>query len=419
MDATELVWLQRMAVGLAIGLLVGLERGWQRRAADEGARQLGLRTLGLVGLAGALCGMLAESLGPLALGLPFIGLAVVVAAGYAISARRQQDLGLTTEAATLVTFLLAGTAGLGHLLVASAGAVLMVLLLSYKAQLHGGLQALDRGEVQAALKLLLISVVVLPVLPDQGYGPWQALNPYVIWWMVVLIAAISFVGYFAIRIAGARFGILFTGLFGGLAASTATTLSLARMARKRGSQPALLAAGILLACGTMFPRMLLVATLIHRPLLNELLVAALLMAAVVYGGALWLLIGRDRNPAEAELDPGNPLELRSALTFGALLAVVMLAGEGLTRWLGEAGIYALAAASGVADVDAVTLSLARMAGGDLRLSLAALGIVIAASVNTLVKAGMALAVAGRATGLRVAIPLVLAVVAGLGWLLAG
>ncbi len=406
-------WAYRLAVALAIGLLIGVERGWKGREAEEGEREIGLRTLALLGLVGGLAGLLGAEFGGLLIGLIFIGLALLLGLVYRVKANERGDIGLTTEIAALATFLLAALSGLGHMAIASAGAVLMVVLLGYKGQLHGWLRALKRTELTAGFKLLLISVVLLPLLPNRGFGPWQALNPYTIWWMVVLIAAISFVGYFAIRIAGARAGTLFTAIFGGLASSTATTLNLARLAGSKRGGKALLAGGILLACGTMFPRMVLVATIVHAPLFLPLLWPALTMALLTYGAALWLLRKSRHADDVDDLLPGNPLELTSALTFGALLALVMLLGKALVEWVGDAGVYALAAASGVADVDAITLSLSTMSGEELAERTVALAIVIAASVNSLAKAVLAGFVGGRELGFKVGLPLGVAVAAGL------
>ncbi|MDT8410177.1 MAG: MgtC/SapB family protein [Wenzhouxiangellaceae bacterium] len=419
MDVDFLELAYRLGVALAIGLLVGIERGWKGREAEEGEREIGLRTLGLTGLLGGAAGILSIQFGGILIGLPFIGLTILLGFVYQVKVDQRGDIGLTTEIALLATFLLTAMAGLGHLAVASAGGVVMAMLLRYKGRLHGWVKALSRDELTAGFKLLLISVVLLPLLPNQGFGPWDALNPYEIWWMVVLIAAISFVGYFAIRIGGAHAGIVFTALFGGLASSTATTLNLARLSRDKNVGSALLAGGILLACGTMFPRMLLVASLIHAPLFPLLLWPAVVMAVLAYGPALWLLRKPHRQTDADDLLPRNPLELTSALSFGLLLAVVMLAGKALTEWLGNAGMLVLAAASGVADVDAITLSLARMSDDDLAVRIAVLGIIIAASVNSLVKAGMALAIGGRETGLRVVLALGVAVAAGLALSLFG
>lgn len=415
----ELQWAWRLAVALSIGLLVGLERGWEHRQCEEGERELGLRSMGLIGLIGGLTGLLVEPLGGGLVGFVIIGLGLLLSAAHLASMRHSHDLGLTTEVAALATLLLAVMAGLGQLAIAASGAVIMVLLLGHKRALHGWLMRLQRPELDAVLRLLLISVVVLPLLPNRGFGPWQVLNPYEIWWMVVLIATLSFVGYVTIRLAGERRGMLFLGLFGGLASSTATTLSLARLHRDRvrriqsnHGEAAIPAAGILLACATMFPRMLLVASLLHAPLFGVLLWPVVAMSTLLYLPAAVYVWRSSGSEVAEDLHPANPLELKSALFFGALLALTMLLGRALTGWFGDAGVYALAAASGIADVDAITLSLARMAGGELLLSTAGLGILIAALTNSLFKAGMAWAIGGSALGLRVMIPFAAAMVVG-------
>ncbi len=421
MDADFLQSAYRLAVAFAIGILIGIERGWKERGAEEGERRFGLRTLAVIGLLGGLSGLLTEQFGGLLLGLMFLALSAFFGLVHATQRDDLRDVGLTTEIAALATFLLAALAGLGHLALASAAAVVMSVVLSYKSVLHTWLRNLEAAELAAAFKLLLLSVVMLPLLPDRGYGPWQTLNPYVIWWMVVLIAAISFVGYFAIRIAGSRTGIVFTALFGGLASSTATTLNLARLGGQGEGRQGLFAGGILLACGTMFPRMLLIATAIHPPLFMLLAAPALTMALLTYGPALLLLLRPDVDTRGGNLLPQNPVELMPAFFFGALLAVIMVLGEALTQWFGDAGVLGLAAASGIADVDAITLSLARMSEQDLTAVIAVLGIVIAAGVNSLVKAGMALVIGGRGIGLRVVATLGAAVLAGVGvvWLTYG
>ncbi len=403
----------RLGVALAIGLLIGVERGWKEREAREGERVAGVRTYGLIGLLGGGMALVAERLGPLPLALAFVALAGVLTAAYAINVERD-DAGITSLVAGLLTFVFGALAALGQVAVAAASAVVTTLLLGFKPVLHRWVSALEGKELRAALKLLLISVVLLPILPDRGYGPWQALNPYQIWWMVVLIAGISFAGYFAIKLAGARKGAVIAGLCAGVASSTALTLHFSRMARQEPDATPVLATGILLACGTMYLRMLLVAGLINAQLLQRLWAAAAVMAAVIYGTALcyWRSsAARAEDTAAAPLE--NPLELRAALSFGALLAVILLLGEALKAWLGEARVLMLAAASGVAEVDAITLSLARMSRGDLAPGVAATGLVTAAAANSLLKGALAAGIGGRQLGLRVGVPLLAASAGGL------
>ncbi|MEQ8603783.1 MAG: MgtC/SapB family protein [Marivibrio sp.] len=412
-----------LAVALALGLLIGLERGWSRRGLEEGARVAGVRTYGLIGLLGGFAGLVSEKPALVFAAVGFLALTAVLSVAYWQSIRRTDDVGVTSLAAALLTFVFGAAATLGYMTEASAAAVTTAFLLGSKTQIHGWVKALEETELRAGLKLLLISVVILPVLPDQGYGPWRALNPYQIWWMVVLIAAVSFAGYFAMRLAGPGKGAALTGLFAGLASSTALTLHFSRLARSDGARAKLYAAGVLIACGTMFPRMAAVTFVLNRDLLLTLWPAAAAMAAMVYGGALLLFLNIRRTQQETgEAAPlSNPLQLKAAIGFGAVLAVVMLAAEGLERAFGGAGVAALAAVSGVTDVDAITLTLASRAQDDLALALSAFGIILAGSVNSLVKAGMALAVGGARFGLLAAGPLALAALVGLGvvWTLTG
>ena len=418
MDADQQSFYNLFAA-LAIGLLIGVERGWHGRGVAEGERVAGIRSFGLIGLLGGVTAALARHFGPLALGLSYLGFALLLTGVYMANVGRTRDVGITTLIAALLTFGFGALAGAGDPAAASAFAVLAALLLSSKPLLHRWLEVLEWTELRAGLQLLLISVVMLPVLPDRGYGPWQALNPYQIWWMVVLVAAISFAGYCAIRIGGARKGAVFTGLFGGLASSTALTLHFSRLARSDAAFAPVLATGVLIACGTMFLRMLLVASLLNIQLFRWLLPPAALMAALIYVPALiyWVRTARQPTPMAAGLK--NPLELRSALLFGLFLALIMLLGKALRLGFGDAGIFALAAASGVADVDAITLSLAGMSRDGLAPKIACAGIVIAAVINSLIKGAMALSLGGRPMGLRVGLPLVVSVLGGLlvAWLM--
>nr|WP_296747652.1 MgtC/SapB family protein [Thioalkalivibrio sp.] len=391
-----------LGIALAVGLLIGLERGWQRRDQEEGTRVAGIRTFALVGLLGGIWGLLANDLGPAVLAAAFGVLAIVLTVAHAVSQRENHDVGITGVIASLLAFAFGAMATLGYWELSVAGAVVTTILLGLKPTLHQWLSLLQERELHAILKLLLISVVILPLLPNQGYGPWEALNPYRIWWMVVLIAGISFVGYFATKLIGARRGIMATGLFGGLASSTAVTVNFSRLARGREGSENLLAGGILAAGATMFPRILVISSIFSLSLASALLWPFLAMTVVNYSAAalFWYWSGRSGSGAGgAHLK--NPFELRPALMFATLLAAIMLFSRGLSEFYGDAGIYLLAAASGIADVDAITLSLANMTGEDLTVSVAALAVLTAALVNAAVKAALSLGIGGRPVGLRV------------------
>lgn len=415
----ELEAYQQLAFALGVGLLIGLERGWQRRDTTEGARVAGFRTYGLIGLLGGVCALLARETHIILLGLTFIGLVLVTIAAYYHRIKEQDDIGITSIIATLLTFVLGALCGMGHVQLAVPAAVVITALLSFKPVLHRFIQQIEREELYATMKLLLISVVILPVLPNQTYDPWDALNPYQIWWMVVLIAAISFVGYFAVKITGARQGALITGIFGGLASSTAVTLHLSRMGRAQPELSDATAAGILAACATMFPRLLIITVIFNPALFNQLLIPLLVISVIMYLAVIifWQRSAQGKQPQSASIKTTlrNPFSLSVALKFGLLLAVIMLLSRFLTLSFGNIGIYVLAAASGIADVDAIALSITNMVSGlnNISLDTASKGILIAAFVNSMVKAGIALFIGQTPLGVRVGVAMLLALGSGL------
>lgn len=388
-----------LITALAIGLLIGVERGWRSRDLADGQLAAGLRTYGLVGLMGGLAVLLAESLGFAA----WIGVLVVLGALVLTSYfgdLRKGDLGMTSEIALILTFMLGSLALSDQRLLAGGCGVIVALLLSLKDQVNAALQKLSALELSGALKLLFISLVLLPVLPNQGYGPWGVFNPYSIWWMVVLIAGIGFAAYVAVRLVGTRHGLLITAILGSLVSSTAMTVSLSRLTDKV-SLHNLLAAGLLATSALMFPRVLLEVGLINPALLPPLLTPLLVACAFYLIGALWWYF-RPHEAASAEDSTplSNPFELGPALRFALLLAAILFLVEAGRRLMGDVGVYLVALVSGLADVDAITLSLARNAHGDLSNTIAVQGIFLAALSNSLVKAGLIVAIGGKALAVR-------------------
>jgi uncharacterized membrane protein (DUF4010 family) len=400
---------EKLALALAIGLLIGFERGWHSRDDHGGARVAGLRTFGVLGLFGGLCALLEGDAGTVALAVGFLAVGALTVVSWRRTADRTHDLGMTTEIAALATFALGALAASGEMQAAAAAGVVLATLLGIKPVLHGLVRRVDRVELYAVFKLLLISVVVLPVLPDRGFGPWDALNPYALWWMVVLIAAISFLGYFAFRIGGARRGTVLAALAGGLASSTAVTIGFARLSKDNPDASRLLAAGIVLSCTTMFPRAGLVAAAIEPALAGPLgwPVAAATLAGLCGAAILWRTA--PVRTTEIPVTLRNPFEFGMALKFGALLAAIALLSHALAERFGAAGLYGLAAASGLADVDAITLTLARQSSVGLPLGTAASGILLAMASNTVVKGGLT----GFVGGWRVALPVGIALAGSL------
>jgi uncharacterized membrane protein (DUF4010 family) len=413
--------LQRFSVALAIGLLIGLERGWQARGEAEGERAAGLRTLALSALLGAVWGAVANRFGgegSIALGLAFVifGAAIVLFRFREIS--HDETFGATTAVAAMLTFALGAYAMLGDIEVAAAAGVVATGLLALKAFLHAWVQRLTWPELRSGIVLLAMAFILPPLLPNRAVDPWRAVNPYEIWLFTVLIAAISFLGYVAVKAAGDKIGIAIAGLVGGLASSTAVTATMSHLAREYPERTPLLSAGALLANAVMIARVLAIVALVDFSLVGALLAPLALAAGVLAGGGMALMLRAMSEPSGGQsIDLKNPLDLSSVLKFGALLTVVMAVAKIATNVFGDAGLYGLAAISGVADVDAITLSVVRLAREGLDAETGAKAIAIAVAANTLSKTAFAWFVGGAALGWRLALFAGLAIAAGVAGIL--
>jgi uncharacterized membrane protein (DUF4010 family) len=410
---SELENFKLLGIALAIGLLIGMERGWRARDREEGMRVAGLRTYGMISLLGGLSGILAQQVDAFLVGFVFLGLTAVLLLAYSKSVDKFEDFSITSTIASLVTFTLGALTVFGHIMLASASAVVITSLLGFKPLLHGWMKKLEQQELYATLKLLLISVVMLPILPNIGYGPWAVFNPYHIWWMVVLIAGISYLGYFAIRIGGNQHGPVLTGALGGLVSSTAVTLNLSKLSTQYPNMENVLAAGILTACATMFARALLLTSVMNPTLFQTLLPALLVMTLFTYFVAFLLWKNARGFRTNEEIILKNPFQLGMALKFGAFLVLIMLLSKLLKFYFGDMGTYFLAATSGLVDVDPIIISMSQMSHKELEVSVATRAILIAVSVNSGIKSIFSWVIGGRPLALRVGSTLVGAIVAGL------
>jgi uncharacterized membrane protein (DUF4010 family) len=400
----------RLAVALSIGLLIGLERGWQSREGSERARVAGLRTFALTGLLGGISGALSTFAGGIALGLLFVGLMVALTAYSWLEARETKNFGATTLIAAAVTFALGAYAMLGYVEVAAAGGVAAMGLLALREPLHRWVASLRWEEIRAVLVLLAMTFLLLPILPDQAIDPWGILNPHVIWLLAILVAGISFVGYVAVRVFGDRLGILAAAAAGGLASSTAATLTFARLARHNPESAQVLAGGILIAGGVMVLRVGIVVLLLDQALALHLW-PALAAAAAVLAASIAILLLRPHSSAMPALVVANPLEIGAALKLTAFIVVVTVGIEAVRRSLGSLAILGAAALSGVADVDAATISMTRLVPS-IGIETATAGILIAVAVNTIAKTIISASIGTPRLGLLVAIPNALALAAG-------
>jgi uncharacterized membrane protein (DUF4010 family) len=386
--------LHRLALALAIGLIVGIERGWKSRAEHGGLRMAGVRTFTLVGLFGGAIAALAEPNPVVGLAAGLVGLAALVVSGYLQSARATQDYGITTEVALMITYALGAGAVLGYPFEAAAGAIVMSLVLGFKTEVHRAVERLERHEILATLQLLLIAAVLVPLLPDRELGPLEALNPRTVGMLVLLIAGMSYVGYFAVRVFGSRLGVVLTAIFGGLSSSTAVTVAYARRSRAAPSHAKLFGAGIALAAAVMTPRLAAEIAIVNVSILADLWPTFLVLALAPLLFVARAVFARTPAPPEAVLKLANPLQLRTALIFGALLGALFVAAAALQAHVGAAGLYAGAALAGLIDVDAIGLALARGAGRGIDAVTAERAIVLALLANTGSKAVLAAALGG-------------------------
>lgn len=387
------VEFERLVVALLVGMLIGLDR---ERVEIRKAQQVfaGVRTFPLIALAGALPMVVLEHTGPLLVVASFFAVAAVVVAAY-LRTSAGGDVGATTEMAALVTFLLGVIAGAGYLVMAGATGVGVAALLVAKPRIEAFSRALTAEEVAAVLELAVISVIILPILPNQGYGPWQVFNPFHIWSIVVLVCALSFAGFVAMRLLGVQQGLLITGLVGALVSSTAVTMTMAARARTDEPATSAAAAATVLASTIMGWRVIVLAALINGAILPRLLPVVVVMT-IVGVVAVWLLsrtITTHTAPA-AGTPLANPFSLTRALLFGVVYALILLSARAAQEYYGTGGMYVAAAAAALADVDAVTIAITRLGAETQSWQAPATAVTIAVVTNTLVKLGIAVIAGG-------------------------
>lgn len=388
----------RFLVALAIGLAIGIERGWTLRAEKAGEREAGVRTFTIFALTGFAAGIGFETFGPIFLSAVALCVFALIAIGYAADVlRSDRDRGATTEIAAFLTFVLGALCGVGMLLAAGLIGVVVVILLDQKPVLHDFVGRIERMELTAAAKLALISVALLPVLPNTGFGPGQVLNPYELWWAVVVITALGFAGYVAMKVGGPERGALFMGVVGGLISSTGVAVSASRASRGAKGAALPLAGAIATAQAVMFVRTAVFVSVLNPALLRHVVVPIACGAVAAIVGALIVVWRAVKSPSEG-LDAGSPDTLFDAIKFVAIVAAALLLSYYAQGWLGDAGMIASGLIAGAVDVDAATVSAARLteintAEGALRAGAASIAAALVA--NSIVKSGIAFTLGAR------------------------
>ncbi|MFP4228778.1 MAG: MgtC/SapB family protein [Salinivenus sp.] len=409
MDLDSLHLFYRFGVALVLGFFMGLQREYahRKRSASEDEELLaGARTFPLIALLGAAAAFGSAEVDS-AWPLVSIVLAVTVLLGVGhFHQAQERDMGLTTEIAALIALFTGALCFWGYLRLAAALGVGTAVLLSLKVQTHTLARRIDQEDIYATLKFAVITVIVLPLLPREGYGPppFDVLVPYNVWLMVVLISGISFLGYVLIKAVGPRRGVGLTGLLGGLASSTAVTLSIAERSRDAEGLDRPLAMAALLAWTIMYARVIVEVGAVHPPLLQTVWAPVLGISAVSLGYCVYLYSAPPPQEADEPKTVNNPFRLGPALTFGVLYAVILVVSNGAQQYFGDTGVYVSSLVAGLADVDAITLSMARLnESGDLTSTTATRAIVIAAAANTILK-GAILVLAGQRTLRRAVLP---------------
>ncbi len=392
--------LYRLSVALGIGLLIGLERGWKTRDAAPGTRAAGFRTFVLCGLLGGLAAALAQATGTavamaLVLGLSFAAYAAVFAVFERDAARAAGSYSATTLIAGLLTFLLGAYAVIGDVRASAAAAVVAAGILASRVQIHRWVARMTWPELRSVLVLLAMSFIVLPILPGSSIGPSGSVNLREVWLVAIALAAVSFLGYGAVKFLGARRGVLWSALAGGMVSSTAVALMSARRAAAHEGAPVLLAAGVAVATAVSFLRVIAIVAAMQPSLLPVIapvlgastLVAVLYAVHAVYWGREAGAIGVSKLA-----DFKNPFSFWPVVGFAVFLGLVMMVGRAVGDTFGVQGALLGAAGLGLADVDAVTVSLTRLVPEPLDAFSASLAVLAATGSNTLSKLAIAISI---------------------------
>lgn len=378
----------RFAVALGLGLLVGLQRERTH------ARLAGLRTFSLATVFGTLLGFLSQELGGLVLAAGFVAVAALLVTGNLLLIREETvDPGLTSEVALLVMFAVGALVASGPVPVAVALGGTTAILLHMKEELHELAGGLGEKDLRAIMQFVLVSLVILPLLPDRAYGPYGVLNPREIWWMVVLVVGVSLGGYLTLKRLGPRRGSLLGGLLGGLVSSTATTVSFARRSVDSRAASRVAVVVVTLASAVVFVRVLVELAVVAPSSLAVMAppIVVLLVVLLALALTLWWRTGRTR----VELpEPSNPSELGSALLFAGLYALVILMVTATQEEFGDTGLFVAAALSGLTDMDAITLSTAQLVRAGRLEADPGWRLVVIGALSNLVFKGAAVAVLG-------------------------
>ena len=399
----------KFLIALALGALIGIERERKK----EGAEFAGVRTFILIAILGTISAYLSQDF-PYFWIVSFAGLVVLVGLSYLVTTRKNDDVGITTEIAAYLTFVLGMLCFADEgMLLAPILAIIITTLLAIKPHLHQFAHRVSEKELINTLKFLIIAFVILPILPDEVMGPLAVFNPFQIWLMVVFISAISFTGYILMKIIGPERGLGVTGIVGGLVSSTAVATSMAARVKESGLLMKAAVFATVVASSMMFLRMLFEVSVINPTLLPKL--SAPMMVMGVLGIILGIFVWRrtEVRQMDADLKLDNPFSLKPALIFGALFLAILFLSKIANIYLGSSGVYLASIISGVADVDAITISMALLAPDTISNNTAVTAITLAAISNTVFKFLITLFLGTRKFARNIGIIFLVVILAGL------
>lgn len=409
----DLQSIRELGAALGSGLLIGVERGWRLRDEAAGSRVAGLRTFGLLGGLGGLIGLLGKSFHPMVPVVLIAALAVALVIAHVQAMHSPDDVSITMLVAAFITLALGMLATSGHPALATACAAVTTLILSLRTELHGMLAKLGESDVKSLARFAIIAMAILPFLPNEPIGPYDAWKPQTLWLVVVFVTGISFLGYALNRMVGARYGTMVTAAIGGLYSSTAVTVALSHKLKHQDEDAKLLTAGIAFAATVMLLRTLvLVAVLAGFAFFPLLAIVAVAVVVSAVAGALCLkrsALTHDSNGLVAQ----NPIALAPALGFLLLVAALAVAARWGELQYGHNGIATILLIIGTFDIDAATVTLGGLPSGSIEPHTAALVLAAPLVANTLFKAGLVWINAGRVAG-KLAIIALLATAAAIG-----
>ncbi len=401
--------LKALLVSASLGALLGLERQWSGERDKPKAEALaGARTFAVWAVLGTLCAWFSQNQHPAFFLLGFAGMFALIALTTYRNTANERQAGLTTGAVGLATYLLGGLVLFGQVKTAVVVAVSLVVLLASKERLHAWSRKFSRMDVYHALQFAAVTGIILPLVPDEPCGPYGAFNPHTIWLMVVLVSGLGFLGYVAMRLFGEGRGLAVTGILGGLASSTATTLALSRQSREAPDTGQVCALAVTLACTVMLARVAVLVGAVSLPLLSSLAPWLLLMAlpGMAFSAANRRSFVAGNATGDGPREIRNPLSLRVAIQFALLYALIVLGVQWANANFGGGGVYWVSFLSGLTDLDAISLSLSQTArGGGIDLENATRAILVAAGANSLLKLGLAASLGGATMRMPVSIVL--------------